>query len=350
VFAFNFNFYGGSRHYSPWHGWTVVRHHGFGRGPVHVNVVNTARIDVRTRGTFVVRDGAPDYRGYAVPRSSVPIRTAVSRNGTFGGDAAFRGARVAPRAATPQSTDPAAVFRSRGATPVPLNGPGYPAAARTPSRSVPTIERSTAPSATASPSRQNGVRTRDSGVAPAPSEPGALERRAVPRAAPRVDSYSTPSQVQSPSMRRAAPEYRVSPSPAPPQADPSARSVPGSGFGRAVPRTERRGSDLYEPSRTYGVQPDRSPSRAPEMSAPRAVPRSEPNVSPYRGGERSYPSPERSRPGGMDRPSAAPSGPPPSMSAPPSRGSEGSARPSDGGGSRSRGGGQSSGRARSRGN
>ena len=351
--VFAFNFYGGSRHYSPWHGWTVVPHRGFGRGPVNVHVVNTARIDVRTRGTFVVRDGAPGNSGYAVPRSSVPIRTAVTRSGTFGGDAAFRGARVAPEAGTARNTDPSAVLRSRGGTTVPLNRPGYPAASRTPARSVPTtIDRSTPPSSTASPSRQAGVRTRESGVAPARSEPGALERRAVPRAAPRVDSFSTPSQIQSsPATRRAAPEYRLSPT-VPSQADPSTRSVPDSGYGRAVPRTERRGSDLYEPSRTYGVQPDRTPSRAPEVYAPRAVPRSEPNVSPYRGGERSYPSPERSRPSGMDRPSAAPSGPPPSMSAPPSapsRGSEGSARPSDGGGSRSRGGGESSGRAVSRG-
>jgi hypothetical protein len=346
VFGFGGSVYGGRR-YDPWHAWTVVPHRGFGRGAVNINVVNVSNIDVRTRGSFIVRDAAPDYRGYAVPRSSAPIRTAVSRDGAFGGSGAFRGpSRVGPGASPTRNADQGETFRSRGTPAAPLSGPGYPPGARTPSRSNPSVDPG---SPNASPSRQNGVRTREYG-APGPSQPGPLERRAVPRSAPygapRGDS--TPP-VQSQPSRRAAPEYRAAP--LPPQADPNYRSAPDAGYNRAVPRGERRGSDLYEPSRTYGVQPDRSPSRTPDPYSPRAVPRSEPNVSPYRGIERSNPAPERSRPGGMDRPSA---GPPPSR-APESRAPERAApsqapeRSSDGGGSRSRSGGESSGRAVPRG-
>jgi hypothetical protein len=353
VFSFvNVNIYGGRR-YDPWHAWTVVPHRGFGRGAVNINVVNVSRIDLRTRNTFVVRDSAPDYRGYAVPRSAAPIRTAVSRDGVFGGNGAngaYGGSRVAPSAT--RDRDAGASFRSRGGTAGSLSGPGYPPAARTPSRSAPTIDRVSPDSVT--PPRQNGIRTRDSS---APSgDPGPLERRAVPRSAPRNEVSTSPSIAPSQPSRRAAPDYRAAP--APPQTDPRYRSVPD-GSNRAVPRGERRGGDLYEPSRTYGVQPDRSPyraaepSRAPDAAVPRAVPRSEPQVVPNRGIERSAPPVERSRPSGVDRPSYSPPPPPPSRApesraperAAPSRGQE---RAPDNGGSRSRGGGESSGRAVSR--
>jgi len=363
VFSFvNVNIYGGRR-YDPWHAWTVVPHRGFGRGAVNINVVNVSRIDGRTRGSFVVRDAAPDYRGYAVPRSAAPIRTAVSRDGVFGGNGAYGGSRVGP--VTTRDRDAGASVRSRagtstsqGATPRISSGPGYPASARPPSRSAPTLDRVSPDSST--PPRQNGIRTRDYG---SPSnDPGPLERRAVPRSAPRNEGYSlpqtTPSGPSQPS-RRAAPDYRAAP--APPQANPGDRNVPD-GFNRAVPRGERRGSDLYAPSRTYGVQPERSPNRAaepyraPDAAVPRAVPRSEPNVAPpSRGIERSAPPAERSRPGGPggnDRPSY--SAPPPPSRAPESRAPEraapsrGQERGSDNGGTRSRGGGESSGRAVSR--
>lgn len=337
----NVNYYGGRR-YDPWHAWTVVPHHGFGRGAVNVINVNVSRMDVRTRGAFVERTNAPDDRGYAVPRSSAPIRTAVSRGSTFGGNAAFRGnpRGVAPdgSVASPRDRDAGASFRNRGTPAGALSGPGYPAPSRTPSRSGPIIDR-VSPDATAPP-RQNGIRTREYGAPSA--DPGPMERRAVPRSAPRTDVYTAPPAPSS-------------------QPEPGARTAPG-GFNRAVPR---RGGDLYEPSRTYGVQPDRSPSRSADPyraaepyrapDAPRAMPRSEPNVVPYRGIERSAPPPERSRPGGMERPSSPP---PPSYRAPESRAPERAAPPSrgperapDNGGSRSRGGGESSGRAvpRSRG-
>jgi hypothetical protein len=339
VFSFvNVNVYGGGRRYDPWHAWTVVPHRGFGRGAVNINVVSASRIDGRTRGAFVERSNAPDYRGYAVPRSSAPIRTAVSRDGTFGGNGAGRpNAREVSSDGSVPSRDSGAGFRSRGTPAAPLSGPGYPGPSRTPSRTGPIIDRVT-PDSSGSP-RQTGIRTRASSPT-SPSEPGPLERRAVPRSAPRNEVYAPPTVT-------------------PGQVDQGSRTQRG-GYNRAVPRNERRDGDLYEPSRTYGVQPDRNPSRSADPyraaepyrtpDAPRAVPRSEP----YRGIERSSPPPERSRPGGgMDRPSAAP--PPPAYRAPESRAPERAAPPSrgperapDNGGSRSRGGGESSGRAVSR--
>ncbi len=75
---------------------------GFGHGYVNANVINSTHIDVRTRSTFVVRDAAPDVRGYAVPRASAPIRSVGAPNGavvngnTAGNAAAYRGSGHAP--------------------------------------------------------------------------------------------------------------------------------------------------------------------------------------------------------------------------------------------------------------
>jgi hypothetical protein len=138
VFGWAANYHHGGRYYDHWNAWTVVPRRGFGHGFVNVNVINASHIDVRTRGTFIVRDAAPDYRGYAVPRSSEPIRTAVTRNGSFGGNAAFN---RTGSAAPPAASDATAAFRGRRSGGVPLNGPGYPEPARPPVRAVPSPER-----------------------------------------------------------------------------------------------------------------------------------------------------------------------------------------------------------------
>lgn len=350
VFSFGVNVYGGHR-YDPWHAWTVVPHGRFARGFVNTNVVNVTHIDVSTRSAFVVRPSAPDGRGYAVPRSTAPIRTAVSRSGSFGGVAAFQ----RPGMNAGDAGNAAATFRSRRPGGAPLSGPGYPAPARAPERVAPSRVAPTAPGS--SPSRSGSVRTRDSASpsspadSPAvPSGPGPMERRAVPRSSPATGAPSANPQITTPS-RRTAPEYR--PAPATPGTSPyDARPDTY----RAVPRNERRGDDLYAPSQTYGVQQDRNPNRVPEAARPVPAPRSDPDVSPYRarpsGVDRGAPAVERSAPrSGMDRPgpapAPAPSGPPPSAA--PSRAPEGSAQPSGGNtGTRSRGDGQSSGRAVSR--
>ena len=95
--VYGFSYGGGYRGYNPWNAWTVVPHHGFGRGYVNLNVVNSTRIDVHTRNAFVVRDASPDVVGHAVPRSSAPIRSAGGRaapSNTDGGS--LRGSRDRP--------------------------------------------------------------------------------------------------------------------------------------------------------------------------------------------------------------------------------------------------------------
>jgi FecR protein len=329
------NVYGSRRYYDPWHAWTVVPHRGFGRGDVHINVINASRIDVRTRGSFVVRSAAPENTGYAVPRSSTPIRTAVRRDGPFGGDAALRasprtgGSVGAPAAQT--GGDPTTAFRSRRSSGGSLQGPAYPAPARTP-QAVPR-ERSTP--AVGAPVQE--YRSRGGSVVTTP-ERSPAERRAIPRSAPPASAAPAP-EVTSPS-RRQAPGYRT----APPSADtpPPDMGSRSEGYPRAVPRADRPGN-VYAPSPTYGGQRERNPYRAPEASAPDPGPRATPRSAPDGGG---VPYRGRSAPSGMDRPAPAPSGPPPSAA--PSRGSERPAGSSEGAGSRSRGDGQSTGRAVSR--
>ena len=139
VFGFNAGGHGGYR-YNHWNGWTVVPHRGFGRGHVNVNVVNSTHIDVRTRNTFVVRDAAPDVRGYAVPRASAPIRSvgapsgAVVNGNNAGNAAVNRGSRTrtAPGTTATVDGDSTAAFRNRRSPSAPLSSSGYPAPARTP--------------------------------------------------------------------------------------------------------------------------------------------------------------------------------------------------------------------------
>jgi hypothetical protein len=347
VFGFaSVNVFGGRR-YDPWHAWTVVPHRSFGRGHVNINVVNVTRIDVRTRSSFVVRDSSPDFRGYAVPRSSAPIRTAVRRDGSFGGSTAF--SRNPSRSGAPSSprsdADPSATFRSRRSGSVTPTGPGYPAPARAPERAVPSRER-TRPSASPA-DRPTGLRSPDAST-PNVQPGSAPERRAVPRSAPRGAAEPDVRPFSSPS-RRAAPEYRVPSNPGVGDTNDRRTDNPY----RAVPR----GSNPYTPSPPYGgVQRERSPYRSPSSEAPdpgsRAVPRSTPSSPPPdRGGD----SPAYRPRGGYERSAPAPSGPPPQTSAPsrsPERSGGGaSAEPRSGGdsGSRSRSGGQATGRAVPRG-
>ncbi len=116
------------------------------RGYVNVNVVNDTRIDARTRDSFVVRDTAPDFRGYAVPRSVSAIRTAGRSPGAVSASQAASpradaragvGRRHTPIGSSPSgvATDAAAEFSSRRSAGSQLSGPGYPNPARQPSAS-----------------------------------------------------------------------------------------------------------------------------------------------------------------------------------------------------------------------
>lgn len=66
------NFYSGA--YYPWHAWTVVPHSYFGVGYVHAHYV--PHVTPQVWHTFTPRHAAPVATGYAVPRSTVPIRAA----------------------------------------------------------------------------------------------------------------------------------------------------------------------------------------------------------------------------------------------------------------------------------
>jgi hypothetical protein len=362
VFGFGFNagWGGGFRHNSGWprNGWTVVPHRGFGRGFVNVNVVNSTRIDVRTRNAFVVRDAGPDVRGYAVPRASVPIRSVGGRSvgapggvgvGVVNGTSAVNGAasrgartRTAPGTTAAADSDPTAAFRSRRSSSAPLSSSGYPAPARTRSGAVPAIPDATA--GVVSESRSGAV----------------TSRRAVPRGSDGV-APSTPSATSGAPSRR-APEYRSTPD----AYSPGTSSRPE--VYRAVPRSERPAADIYSPAPSYGGAPGAGPARSyrvpsspnmpsmPSQQAPdrsRAMPRPGSDGGGSPSGSRA---PERSQPGGgagsrvgpPQRSAPAPSGPPP-QSAAPSRPSGPPSGSSSGGESRSRSGGQSSGRAVPRG-
>ncbi|HXW05055.1 MAG TPA: DUF6600 domain-containing protein [Vicinamibacterales bacterium] len=368
LFHFSATYFGGKR-YSPWHGWTVVPHRRFGRGFVNVNVVNAANIDARTRGAFAVRTAGPNVQGYAVPRSSAPIRVAgVGRPGAGGGAPAFS------RAPSRTAPEGAAALRSRRPAGEPLTGPGLPAPAR-------------------SPRASSGIRTAPSGssgtarsrVPAAPSGEGGAVRRAEPRSGVPVapsrnvepsPRTAPPVRTTEPQSRRQAPGYRAAPAPARPDR-PAASPYDAPSRSRVVPRGAERARPAEPPS---AMPPDsgrratpeygrRGSDSAPGVVAPRAVPRSMPDSQ-----GRSYPSSpalERrgspsgssrpagppagaapSRPSGPSRPagppagaaSSRPSGPPPAAASPSPRGGGGSE-----GGSRSRGGQPSRGSAVRRG-
>ena len=78
VLQFGRTYYGGR--YDHWNGWTVVASGHFGSAWVNTSFVGAGRIDVRTRGAFVVRGGPPQIQGaYAAARNVAPIRVAGSR-------------------------------------------------------------------------------------------------------------------------------------------------------------------------------------------------------------------------------------------------------------------------------
>ncbi len=303
VFGFNAGIYGGHR-YNGWNAWTVVPHNGFGRGYVNVNVVNHTRIDVRTRNAFVIRDGAPDNRGYAVPRSSAAIRSVGARGPSSGANGSYSASRTAPAGVSSSNTvagDTGAAFRSRRSSSAPLTGSGYPAPARQPrditSLPAPTrqaVPRSRDANATSPPSTRSTSSPQDIRTAETPDTRSFSERRAVPRASAPIDQ----GNVAEPARR--SPAYRT------PDASSSNPYSRAEAY-RAVPRTDRpaRESDSPAPAPSFGTSPQRSyRSGVPDASDRmyRATPRSTPdNSSPtpaYRApeGYRSRPGPERSAP------------------------------------------------------
>ena len=85
------------RGYDPWRAWTAVPDRHFGRG--YVRDVAARNVYPGSPRGFVTAERAPDVRGYAVPRSSAPIRIAGTSPGRRTGSPVYTnlepgGARV----------------------------------------------------------------------------------------------------------------------------------------------------------------------------------------------------------------------------------------------------------------
>jgi Family of unknown function (DUF6600)/FecR protein len=367
VFPFGRAGYYGGR-YDSWHAWTVVPHQRFGYGYVNTTFVGGTRIDARTRGSFVVRQTAPEFRGTAVPRNRAPIYAAGTRHpgggavgdGRFAGQgpadsrsrAAVRGAPDAPRA-TPApgavrsgaADDAAAVFRSRRPSSG-SGGVGYPPAARAPREAADVIDRMGAP-------RERGS-SRSADVADVPVHRGAV---------PRLSEDAQPGRASGGSgddRRLEVPGYRRAPAPAlsspggdapalrsgsvPTQRSPYERT--GDDGGPAVYRGGRVAPERQVPESRPSDGYRAAPRQAPETSQPPAS-RSYGGVIEHRGtppaaapAREPGPPPSAGPPRGEARPRGeAPSrADPPSRGDSPSRGDAGRSRPSGGQGQSDRGG------------
>jgi Family of unknown function (DUF6600)/FecR protein len=290
--------------YYPWHAWTAVPYGHFGHGYVHVapHTVYSGTVH-----GFVTAQAAPAIRGYAVPRSSAPIRVAgtgvVPRAASpiytnlepGGARVAPGGSRtmVGPARAAPLRPVPGQTVDSAGrAVAVPRESvgatsgtayrarPGDPNAPN-PSGSVSTpfsarsnsIVRNVAPGAATS---GTAVRRGDGGVA----EPGSI----------RADGGRTPvaptSRIQPADGARAStapypyPQYGAQPR-ATPRDNPAYRPMPPPGSANNIIRTPApppAAGEMRVPDRpsVYGrPAPEmRTPQPAPEGA--RAVPRAEP--------------------------------------------------------------------------
>ncbi|HSC28017.1 MAG TPA: DUF6600 domain-containing protein, partial [Vicinamibacterales bacterium] len=252
VFHFSVNWFGGRR-YDPWYGWTVVPHGRFGSGFVHTNVVRAAHIDVRARGSFVIRDGSPEVRGVAVPRSGAPIRAAGTRNGvaaTRSGIAVPRGGGSVPgpgrivESPRNAATDSRAVLRN-GRTTAEPPARGFPAPARDP-RSPASVRQAVprgAPRASGDATRQT-VTPRGGSEAPAATSDRGAVRRAVPRSAPGavpVPRTASPQPQSDPrrGVQPGRPESNSAPAGrAAPESGSAPRIQPGTPAIRRVPSVE----------------------------------------------------------------------------------------------------------------
>jgi hypothetical protein len=272
------SFYSGR--YDPWNAWTVIPRQRFGTGFVNINVVAGRRIDARTRSAFVVRTAAPQIRGYAVPRTAVPIYAAGTRvNGSRTDSAA--GNRVEAFRGSNRSMDETAAFRSRRPAAATRVGPGYPAPARAPREAgafggsrpadaagIPVYRGSAVPrrEPAGSPVGAPPSRLEVPGYRRAPEAPDATPNR-VARPAPRASSI--PDRTAAPRRSNGASAY-----PAPYQAPPAGAAAPS----RAVRRAPGEAAgDLYRATpRTYGTdRPD-----PPRSSPPAYRVESRPSASP----------------------------------------------------------------------
>ena len=327
--------YYGSRH-DPWRAWTIVPHQRFGVGYVNAAFVRGTRIDARTRGAFAIRQGAPEIRGYAVPRHAAPIYAAGSRRPGAPSYAA------APRAGGQRAEE----MTGRAAASVPggpRRGAGQDAAAvlrnRTPATAAPptySLPPGTPRGSTEPLGPPAAARSRDSRVPETTGVP--VHRGAVPRSSADLQPGATELR------RLEVPGYRRAPS--------TTQATQSSGSPAPLPRSVLRRAPAGQREDFRSITPmDRGGRVGPERQSGaryQAVPRSstetaQPNYRAYPGIERRGPSnapvtvvprhaPEAPQPpayrsyGGVER-RGSPAGPPPSAAPPRESGPPPSATP-----------------------
>jgi len=359
-----------NRGYDPWRAWTVIPRRHFGVDYVNVHYVAGDRFDARVWRTFEPRYRAPETSGYAVPRSSAPIRVAgtvpprrspstVYTNLEPGASrVAAGGQRVIvgqPRSSV--APLPAPADRSRDSYAVRRGTPVEP-------RSTNADDQRRAAGIAGVPSRED--RSNDQNLA----------RRSA-RSADADVSRRSPGGAEA-DLRRAMPRddpYVSRRSPAGADAG-RTRTPSGLIYGNSAPPPRATGdSAAYRTDNPYGRRPPadgapRSP-QGPEADSSRrspagaeagrpvyggmALPRGRPDAA--GSGSESRPSGgyERHAPGG-DRPQGPPPGPPSGGGDRRGQGSDSGQAPppppsagSGGGGGHQRGGGQATGRAVPRG-
>jgi hypothetical protein len=295
----NVNVYG--RGYDPWRAWTSVSRRHFGVDYVNVHYVAGRTFDARTRGSFVPRYSPPDSVGYAVPRSSAPIRVAGTATSRRPGSPIYT--NLEPEASRVGSGGQRVIVgQPRGSVVESRPGRAERApdvAGRTP------VDRST-PNAGDQGRRSTTAGTPSSNVERDPPSSG---RRAVPR---ENSTYGVP--VPSQRTNGSGTERSV---PASPRAEDSA--APGyRDYGRRAPDRSEPGVSPRPEYRPYGTAIPRAPETYGRSAAPEA--------RPYGGA--SGTSPESVRPAGpesrpyggvIERRAPAndrPSGPPPESARP----------------------------------
>jgi len=331
VLSFGFSF-----GYDPWRAWTVVPYGHFGHGYVHANYVGGYGFDAHTRSTFVPRYTAPAYRGYAVPRSSIPIYVAgtarpraatstvytnlepgASRVGQSGrrvmvpeprstasgvapGSTSLDGSRAVVRGTPAQQANgpadgPQRTYRGSVAsqpaygTAVERSRPGSPAASGTAAASAPEdryVRRAPTPSEPGDPRSDMDPRARavprgypSYGVRasemPRPgmtSGPGSVT---IPRTAPEAARPAMPeSRPYGYGVERRAPGADRPSAPPPPSAPPAAREYHANpGANRAAPPAENRGAPPAENRGGGSASPQGGHSRGGQPSTGTAAPR-----------------------------------------------------------------------------
>ena len=244
--------------YYPWHAWTVVPRPYFGVGYVHAHYVT--HVAPHVWNTFTPRPAAPATAGYAVPRSTVPIR--------------------APGTAVPRRA-PSTVYTNleAGASRVPLGGQrvviGQPRTTVAPDTAF-AVPRATAGQVTTAPAPAADVAEQQRRSVEIAGVPSMRTQRAgdpnAGRAMPRDGATFGRTPIPSAPMY-AAPVTSPPPGPGGFSRQPPSNGVPMYG-GTAVPRGApgpSGGSPSFgTPGTVHGA--DRSPQGAPPAQPSGGVP------------------------------------------------------------------------------